>query len=109
MREADIPSVDALKVIDGDTHQGTANVLWCYECECIGLYFIHSDGSVEDVFGHESIDDFVGVAGDFAVLSDDYEKAMAYSAAFEDYWANHSDGEFEGFDDFILQNPINVQ
>ena len=102
-----MPSVKDLKVVYGDEHQGVLNILWSYECGGIDLFFIGENGKVEYVFGHGSIDDFVGVPGNFAVRSEDYDDALAYNDAFNRYWSMVDDYLYDCFDDYILDNPIN--
>ena len=102
-----MPSVKDLKVVDGDEHQGVPNILWSYECGGIDLFFISEDGKVEYVFDHGSIDDFVGVRGNFAVKAEDYDNALAYNDAFNEYWSMDDDCPYDCFDDYILDYPIN--
>ena len=102
-----MPSVKDLKVVDGDEHQGVPNILWSYECDGIDLFFISEDGKVEYVFDHGSIDDFVGVRGNFAVKAEDYDNALAYNDAFNEYWSMDDDCPYDCFDDYILDYPIN--
>ena len=102
-----MPSVKDLKVVDGDEHQGVPNILWSYECDGIDLFFISEDGKVEYVFDHGSIDDFVGVRGNFAVKAEDYDNALAYNDAFNEYWSMGDDCPYDCFDDYILDYPIN--
>ena len=66
---------DDLIVVDGDTHQGTANLVWSFSSQ--PLYFIHDDGNIDCVDWHdEGIDYFIGVNGEFAVHKYDWSDAM---------------------------------
>ena len=66
---------DDLVVVDGDTHQGTANLVWSFSSR--PLYFIYDDGNIDCVDWHdEGIDYFIGVNGEFAVHKYDYSDAM---------------------------------
>lgn len=66
---------DDLIVVDGDTHQGTANLVW--SCSSQSLYFIHDDGNVDCVDWHEEgIDYFIGTNGKFAVHKYEWSDAM---------------------------------
>ena len=67
---------DKLMEVDGDVWSGTANEVYSF-CECdIDLFFIHKNGRIESVSWHNSIDDFIGMPGIFAVKKDDYDKAI---------------------------------
>ena len=63
-----------LVIVDGDTHSGTANLVYSFSKET--LYFIHQDGHIVDVDWYNSIDDFIGVAGEFAVHQYAWSNAM---------------------------------
>ena len=64
-----------LIVVDGDTHQGTANLVWSFSSR--PLYFIHNDGNIDYVDWHEEgIDYFIGINGEFAVHIYDWSDAM---------------------------------
>lgn len=64
-----------LIIVDGDTHSGSANLIWSFSS--ISLYFIHEDGEIESVDDNEcGIDGFIGLNGDFAVIKGEYEQAM---------------------------------
>ena len=66
---------DDLVVVDGDTHQGTANLVYTFSS--LPLYFIHDDGSIDCVDWHEEgIDYFIGTNGEFAVHKYDWSDAM---------------------------------
>ena len=58
-------------------------------------------------FTSVSIDDFVGVRGNFAVKAEDYDNALAYNDAFNEYWSMDDDCPYDCFDDYILDYPIN--
>lgn len=61
-----------LRRVSGDTHQGESNLIYSF-ADC-PLFFIHKDGTIEDVGG--DIDRFINEAGDFAVNVCDYHEAM---------------------------------
>ena len=61
-----------LREVSGDTHQGEANLIYCF-ADC-ALFFIHTSGYIEDVGG--DIDRFINEAGCFAVNTEDYYEAM---------------------------------
>lgn len=61
-----------LRRVSGDTHQGDANLIYSF-ADC-PMFFIHTDGSIEDVGG--DIDRFIGEDGYFAVNASDYHEAM---------------------------------
>lgn len=64
-----------LIVVDGDTHKGTANLVWSYSSQ--PLYFLHDDGNIDCVDWHnEGIDYFIGVNGEFAVHKYDWSDAI---------------------------------
>lgn len=66
---------DDLIIVDGDTHQGTANLVWSFSSQ--PLYFIHDDGNIDCVDWHdEGIDYFIGENGEFAVHKYDWSDAM---------------------------------
>lgn len=58
--------------VSGDTHQGESNLIYSF-ADC-PLFFIHKDGSIEDVGG--DIDRFIDANGYFAVNASDYHEAM---------------------------------
>lgn len=102
-----MPLLKDLRVVDGDEHQGVPNILWSYECGGIDLFFIGENNEVDYVFNHDSIDDFVGMTGNFAVKAEDYETAVAYNKAFDDYWSMGDDSPYESFEDYISDYPVN--
>ena len=66
---------DDLIVIDGDTHSGMANMVWCYSDQ--PLYFIHEDGHIVIVDWYDGgIDDFIKCKGEFAVHKYEWSIAM---------------------------------
>ena len=66
---------DDLIVLDGDTHSGTANLVWSFSSK--PLYFLHTDGHIVDVGWYEGgIDNFIGCYGEFAVHRYDWSIAM---------------------------------
>ena len=58
---------DKLMEVDGGVWSGTANEVYSFCSSEIALYFIHENGLIEDLLWHESIDDFIGIRGVFAV------------------------------------------
>ena len=67
---------DKLMEVDGGVWSGTANEVYSFCSSEIALYFIHENGLIEDLFWHESIDDFIGIRGVFAVEKTQYETAI---------------------------------
>ncbi|MBR6841904.1 MAG: hypothetical protein IKM77_06360 [Prevotella sp.] len=66
---------DDLIVLDGDTHSGTANLVWSFSSK--SLYFIHEDGHIVDVEWYDGgIDHFIYYEGEFAVHKYDWSIAM---------------------------------
>lgn len=73
-----------LREVSGDTHQGEANLIYCF-ADC-ALFFIHTDGSIEDV--GSDIDRFINEAGYFAVNACDYHEAMRQVYLHENGYEN---------------------
>ena len=67
---------DKLMEVDGGVWSGTANEVYSFCSSEIALYFIHENGLIEDLLWHESIDDFIGIRGVFAVEKSQYETAI---------------------------------
>ena len=67
---------DKLMEVDGGVWSGTANEVYSFCSSEIALYFIHENGLIEDMMWHESIDDFIGIRGVFAVEKTQYETAI---------------------------------
>lgn len=64
-----------LIVLDGDTHSGTANLVWSFSSK--SLYFIHEEGYIVDIDWYDDgIDHFIGYNGEFAVHKYDWSIAM---------------------------------
>ncbi len=64
-----------LIVLDGDTHSGTANLVWSFSSK--SLYFIHEEGHIVDIDWYDDgIDHFIGCNGEFAVHKYDWSIAM---------------------------------
>lgn len=74
---------DDLIVLDGDTHSGTANLVWSFSSE--PLYFIHEDGHIVNVEWYDGgIDFFIGCYGEFAIHRYDWSIAMREIDEHED-------------------------
>lgn len=66
---------DDLIVVDGDTHSGTANLVWSFSSK--PLYYIHEDGHVVNTEWYDDgIDHFIGCYGEFAVHKYDWSIAI---------------------------------
>ena len=73
-----------LRRVSGDTHQGESNLIYSF-ADC-ALFFIHKDGSIEDVDG--DIDRFIHETGYFAVNACDYHEAMRQVYKHENGYKN---------------------
>ncbi len=65
-----------LMKVDGGVWSGTANEIYSFTEADITLYFIYEDGRIEDIAWRETIDEFDGVRGYFAVEKEQYDKAI---------------------------------
>ncbi len=66
---------DDLIIVDGDTHSGTANMVWSFSSKA--LFFINVDGHIVDTgWYYDGIDHFIGCNGEFAVHKYDWSIAM---------------------------------
>lgn len=81
---------DDLIVVDGDTHSGTANLVWSFSSK--PLYFIHGDQHIVDVEWYDGgIDNFIGCYGEFAVHRYDWSIAMREIDEHEEDMEEESD------------------
>lgn len=79
-----------LIVVDGDTHSGTATMIWNYTEQT--LYFIYEDGHIVNVDWYNGgIDDFISCYGEFAVHRYDWSIAMREIDEHEDDMEEESD------------------
>lgn len=68
-------TTDDMVTVDGDTNQGTANLIWCFSCQ--KLYFIYDDGLIDCVdWQDEGIDYFINEDGEFAVHKYEWSDAI---------------------------------
>ena len=81
---------DDLIVVDGDTHSGTANMVWSFSSK--PLYFIHGDKHIVDVEWYDGgIDNFISCYGEFAVHRYDWSIAMREIDEHEEDMEEESD------------------